>query len=79
MTVFEPVGKISKKVGIPICLFWVLAGVAIWFLSLPTSGNSIFDNVFSSVFTNVFVKAVTSFASLLGLLGTITWMIWGDY
>ena len=62
--------KLSKKVGIPLCVFWLVAAMAIWFVPYKLSGNAFVD----STATQLLVKIIATFAGVFGFLDTIIWM-----
>jgi len=72
MTVCVPQDKISKKVGIPLMVFFVAGGICIWLF--PIREYYRINEIIWYV-----IKGVASFGGLSGFLMALCWTLWGDY
>jgi len=71
MTVLAPMGKLSKKVGIPIALLFLIAGITVWFF--PVRQYYEIDR-----WVHYGANALVSLAGVIGCMGTIAWVLFED-
>lgn len=71
MTVGSPIGKLSKKVAIPLLVLWLGLALFLWIVPLPEwLGN---ESVVQYV-----VKGLLTLGLVVALLMTLSWMFFGD-
>jgi len=75
MTVYAPVGKLRKKVAIPLLIFFAVVGISIW---VPPVREYLREYYFTHEILGYAVKSFTSFVSLMGFLMVLCWTLWGD-
>ncbi len=73
MTVLVPMGKLRKKVGIPVALLFLIASFAVWFIPVK-----VYYSIGISEWTRYGVNSLVSLAGVLGCMGTIAWILFED-
>jgi hypothetical protein len=73
MIVPVPMGKLSKKLGIPVALLFLIVSFAIWFIPARA-----YYFISTSEWTRYGVNALVSLAGVLGCMGTIAWILFED-
>jgi len=71
MTVCVSQDKISKKVGIPLMVFFAVGSVCIWFF--PIREYYRINEIICYV-----INGIASFGGLIGFLMTLWWTLWDD-
>lgn len=73
MTVLMSLGKLRKKVGIPVAWLFLIGGIAVWFIPAE-----VYYDIGISEWMRYGVNTLASLAGVLGCMITSAWVLFED-